>query len=245
MRHILWAGLLALVIAAGAGWYFFGQDSAEPDVAATAEATTSAEPAATGTTATETVEATPAAETAVAGAPDPATGYYADERMMGNPAAKAVLIEYASLSCPHCAAFHAGILPQLKRDYIDSGKLLYVYRHFPLNEPALRAALLADCLPEDERFFGLLDLLFSRQMDWVRGDQWMAQLFQMVQLAGFDEAKFKACAADEARTDEIVARMEYGTATFDVSSTPTLLLNGEKFQPESYEALGKAIDALQ
>lgn len=178
------------------------------------------------------------------GAPDPATGFYPDEHMLGNPEAKAVFIEYASLSCPHCAHFHTTFLPSLRSDWIDQGKLLYVYRDFPLNAPALWAAMVANCL-EGERYFAFLDILYKNQASWLSADDVAAALFNYAQLAGFDQARFDQCANDQAELDRILARVEYAQKAYDITGTPTLILNGNKVQPENYEALSAMIAAAQ
>lgn len=175
---------------------------------------------------------------------DPATGLFLDDRTLGSTTAKVVLIEYASLSCPHCANFHATILPRLKTDWIETGKLLYVYRHFPLNAPALWAAMLADC-QQGDGFFGMLDLLFQQQQAWLTAEDTAGALFKVAQLAGFDQARFDACVNDEAALNKILDRVDYATATYDIQGTPTVILNHEKVQPRSYEDLSKAIEILQ
>jgi len=175
---------------------------------------------------------------------DPATGLFLDDRTLGSPAAKAVLIEYASLSCPHCANFHQTILPRLRTDWIETGKLLYVYRHFPLNAPALWAAMVTEC-QQGDAFFGLLDLLFQQQQAWLTAEDTADALFKVAQLAGFDQARFDLCANDEDMLNKILDRVDYATATYDVKGTPTVILNGEKVQPRSYEELSAAIEALQ
>ena len=175
---------------------------------------------------------------------DPATGLFLDDRTLGSPAAKAVLIEYASLSCPHCANFHQTILPRLRTDWIETGKLLYVYRHFPLNAPALWAAMVTEC-QQGDAFFGLLDLLFQQQQAWLTAEDTADALFKVAQLAGFDQARFDQCANDEDMLNKILDRVDYATATYDVKGTPTVILNGEKVQPSSYEELSAAIEALQ
>ncbi len=175
---------------------------------------------------------------------DPATGLFLDDRTLGDPAAKALLIEYASLSCPHCARFNEAIIPSLKTDWIDQGKLLYVYRHFPLNEPALRAAMAAECL-QGEAFFGFIDLVFKTQGEWLTAEDTTGALFKVAQLAGFDQARFDQCVSDEAVLNKILDRVDYATTTYDVKGTPTVILNGQKIQPKTYEDLSKAIEILQ
>jgi len=176
---------------------------------------------------------------------DPATGLFADDRRLGDPAAKVVLIEYASLSCPHCATFHAKILPRLQADWIDSGRLLYVYRHFPLNAPALRAALLAECL-KGEAFFRFIEQLYREQPLWIETDEVKAALFVIAQQAGFDEARFEACANDQAMIDRIVGRLDYAIDAYGVKATPSVIVDGTPVaRPLDYEALTRIIEAAQ
>lgn len=175
---------------------------------------------------------------------DEASGLFLDDRTLGNPTAKAVLIEYASLSCPHCANFHTTILPRLKTDWIEPGRLLYVYRHFPLNAPALWAAMVTEC-QQGESFFGLLDLLFQQQQAWLTAEDTSGAIFEVAQLAGFDRARFDQCVNDQDVLNRILDRVDYATARYDVRGTPTIILNGEKVQPKTYEDLSKAIEILQ
>lgn len=175
---------------------------------------------------------------------DESTGLFLDDRTLGNPGAKVVLIEYASLSCPHCANFHTSILPRLKTDWIEPGKLLYVYRHFPLNAPALWAAMVTEC-QQGEGFFGLLDLLFQQQQAWLTAEDTAGAIFEVAQLAGFDRARFDQCVNDQEVLNRILDRVDYATARYDVKGTPTIILNGEKVQPKTYEDLSKAIEILQ
>lgn len=176
--------------------------------------------------------------------PDPATGLFADDRTLGDPAAPVTMIEYASLSCPHCASFHQTILPKLKSEWIETGKLYYVYRDFPLNAPALWAAMVANCL-EGDRYFAFLNLLYENQSSWLGAEDPAAALFEYAQLAGFSRERFDSCVNDEAELNRIIARIEHAQATYDVSSTPTVILNGEKVQPGSYDELAEMIGELQ
>ncbi len=173
-----------------------------------------------------------------------ARGLFPGDRMMGEEAAAAVLIEYASLSCPHCAHFHGSMLPEIKKDWIDRGKLLYVYRDFPFNAPALWAAMVALCL-EGDAYFAFLDILYKQQGSWLNAKDPGVALFELSQLAGFDQERFEACIGDEATFDRLVAGIEYAEATYGVNSTPTLILNGEKVQPGNYQELSGLIAESQ
>lgn len=175
---------------------------------------------------------------------DPASGLFADDRRLGDPAARAVLVEYASLTCPHCAEFNNTMVPRLKTEWVASGKLLYVYRHFPLDGLALRAALAADCVA-GERFFAVIDLLYRQQREWARADDPIAALRQIAGLAGLGPSAFDACLADAARTDVLLDRMLFATEAQGVQGTPTVFVNGVAQPAEDYEALAAAIAAAQ
>ena len=174
---------------------------------------------------------------------DPATGLFLDDRVLGNPNAKAVLIEYASLSCPHCASFNNTIMPKLRAEWIDTGKLLYVYRHFPLNAPALWAAMAAECR-QGESFFGFIDMLYQQQPKWLTADDPKVALFEIAQLAGFDQAVFDQCLNDDAMLNKILDRIDYASATYDIKGTPTIILNGQIVDADEYDALSDAISDI-
>jgi len=186
------------------------------------------------------------ADEAVPPQADPATGLFPNDRVMGNrETAKAILIEYASLSCPHCANFHKTMLPPLKADWIDSGKLLYVYRDFPLNAPALWGSMVANCMQAD-RYFGFINLLFQNQEAWLTASDVSAALRQYAQVAGMDDATFDRCINDPTEIDRIVAGVEYAQATYSIDSTPTVILNGSKVRARTYEELSELIaDAVE
>ncbi len=162
---------------------------------------------------------------------------FEDDRFLGSAEAPITIIEYSSLTCPHCASFHAGALPQIKETWIADGRVRLVYRHFPLDAAALRAAAVANCI-EGERYFGFLDLLFKSQKRWAKPGSELKGLGQMARLAGMSQEKFEACANDEAEMDRILTRRQDGIQTYRVESTPTLIINGDKFEgPRSFSAL--------
>ena len=154
---------------------------------------------------------------------------FPDDRILGPADAPITVIEYSSLTCPHCAALHRDALPKIKETWIAEGKVRIVFRHFPLDAMALRAAAVADCI-EGERFFGFLDLLFKSQKRWAKSNPPLKALGQMARLAGMSQEKFESCANDEAEMDRILERRQDGTQTYDVKSTPTLIINGRKVE---------------
>jgi len=165
---------------------------------------------------------------------------YDDDRVLGSAEAPITMIEYASLTCPHCADFHRDTLPRIKESWIDKDKVRFVYRHYPLDGLALRAAAVADCL-EGDRFFAFLGILFENQLRWARASDPLKVLGQYAKLAGMSQARFDACVADQAEMDKILARAQDGRATYNVQSTPTLIVNGERVEGarefENFEAL--------
>lgn len=152
---------------------------------------------------------------------------FADDRVMGNADAPVTIIEYSSLTCPHCAKFHAETLPQVKENWIAPGKARIVYRHFPLDGLALRAAMVANCF-DDMRYFTFLDALFQGQDLWARAADPVEALQRVAALAGLDEATFQRCVADEEEANAILARRQHAETTYDVGSTPTFIVNGRK-----------------
>ncbi len=150
-----------------------------------------------------------------------------DDRILGSADAPITIIEYASLTCPHCAAFHQESLPQVKAGYIDEGLVRLVFRDFPLDRVALKASLLARCMPQ-ERYFAMLDVLFRSQGEWARAADPVAALAQIGRTAGLDQTTVDGCLNDEAETDKIIAGIQTAQDEFQVDSTPTLIINGVK-----------------
>ncbi len=151
----------------------------------------------------------------------------ADERIMGNADAAITIVEYASMTCPHCASFHADILPQLKSAWVDSGKARVVFRHFPLDAVALRASGLAECMAED-RYFGFLDLLFTTQAQWSRSPDPLKSLTALGKQAGLSEGEARACLNDEEVLTAILLQRKEAAEQFEINSTPSLVVNGKK-----------------
>jgi len=154
---------------------------------------------------------------------------FPDDRILGAAEAPLTIIEYSSLTCPHCAALHENALPRIKETWIADGRAKLVFRHFPLDGLALRAAAVANCI-DGERFFGFLDLLFQTQQRWSQAQDPMQAISQTARLAGMSKSQFEACVADEAEMDKILARRQHGGKTFNVESTPTLVVNGRKVE---------------
>lgn len=167
-----------------------------------------------------------------------------EDRFMGKADAAVTIIEYASLTCPHCAAFHKDILPKVKAAYVDTGKAKLIYRDFPLDQVALKAAALARCAPA-ERYFAFLDVLFQQQDAWASAPDPMVPLARIGRLGGLSEAQFKACMEDSALADSILASRLTGAKDMQVESTPTIFVNGKKIAGiRSFEELDKVLKPL-
>jgi protein-disulfide isomerase len=170
---------------------------------------------------------------------------YDDDRILGSADAPITIVEYSSLTCPHCANFHKNTLPQLKDIWIDTGRARLVYRHFPFDGAALRAALVANCL-EGKRHFTFLDALFRGQDLWARAPDPVAALKRIAGLAGLSPEKFEACVDDKEEMQLILARMQEARDTYGVNSTPTFFINGRKVTGAvSFEEFEKVLKQVQ
>ena len=163
------------------------------------------------------------------------------EMTLGPATAKVTVIEYASATCPHCAAFHNKTYPALKKEYIDTGKIHFVFREFPHQDAALAAFMLARCAPK-EKYFPLIDVLFATQTEWAQNP--LAGLNKIAQQAGFTKESFEACMKNETVAKDILA-VRSKAEGFGVTSIPTFFVNGEKFEGEmTIEAFRAKIDPL-
>ena len=149
------------------------------------------------------------------------------ERILGAAEAPLTIIEYASMTCPHCAEFHKSTLPGVKENWIESGRARLVYRHFPLDGLALRAAALAECL-EGDSFFGFIDLLFSTQQTWSRSSDPIAALQNLAKQAGMSAEKSRACLEDDETITRILVQRKEASEAFEITSTPSFVVNGKK-----------------
>lgn len=162
-----------------------------------------------------------------------------EEQALGDANAPVTIIEYASLTCPHCATFHDDVLPELKEKYIASGQVRLVYRDFPLDQRALEAAALAHCVAP-ERYFGFLEVLFETQATWAQADS-LTPLRRLGRLAGLKEEQMDQCLDDQELMDGILEKRLIAQNQHDVSSTPSFVIDGEThagaLDIESFSAL--------
>ncbi len=163
------------------------------------------------------------------------------DRILGKADAPVTIVEYASLTCPHCAHFAVDILPKLKAKWIDTGKAKLVLRDYPLDEPALRAAMIARCAPAD-KFYAFIDTFFQDQQQWVLSKDYKTALARLALLGGMSKTDFDACLANKSGEDLVLKSRLTATQQLGVDSTPTFFINGAKFDgaPEE-EAMDAAL----
>ena len=167
---------------------------------------------------------------AVAAAPDKTAllAVQPGDHVLGDPKAPITMIEYASFTCPHCAHFHTQILPDVKKKWIDTGKVKLIYRDFPLDQTAVKAAQLAECSGKD-RYYAVIDMIFASQGTWAATSDPIAELAKSLRIAGMGDNEVKACLANDKVANEVIADYR-GGETLGVNSTPTLFINGQQYR---------------
>jgi protein-disulfide isomerase len=165
---------------------------------------------------------------------------------LGPANAPVTIIEYASMTCPHCAAFNAEVFPKIKSTYIDTGKIRYVFREFPLDIKAAAGSMLSRCIAKGDpaKYFAVTDLLFKQQSDWVAKNT-TETLTRIGKQAGLSQQAVDDCLKDQSLLDKIVADQKYANEVLKVNSTPTFFINGEMIKGEtSFEEFDKRIKSL-
>jgi protein-disulfide isomerase len=154
------------------------------------------------------------------------------EMVMGSADAPNTIVEYASMTCPHCALFQKEVLPELKTKYIDTGKAKYILREFPLDGLALAAFMVARC-SGDDRYYPMVDALFETQDVWaVTGNEGKEKLLLIARQSGMSKEEFDKCLADKAMFDKIVETRKRANEVFGVDSTPSFFVNGKRLGTE-------------
>jgi len=168
------------------------------------------------------------------------------DMILGSPTATVTIVEYASMTCPHCAAFTINVFPKLKTEYIDTGKVKFIFREYPLDLKAAAGSMLARCIGKSDsgKFFAVIELLFRQQSDWVLTKTADA-LKRIGRQAGLGDADVDACLKDQKLLDGIQATQEYASTTLKVNSTPSFFINGTLVKGEtSIEAFENLINPL-
>ena len=151
-----------------------------------------------------------------------------DDHVLGKSGAPITIIEYASLTCPHCAHFANEVLPELKKKWIDTGKVKLVLRDYPLDKPALQAAMIARCAPPD-RYYAFIDTFFATQEKWVTASDYLDALARLTKLGGMSKEEFDNCLKNSALENKILQERLVASKELDVNSTPTFFINSTKF----------------
>ena len=164
---------------------------------------------------------------------------------LGPADAKVTVVEYASMTCPHCAHFETDVFENFKKKYIDTGKVRFVYREFPLDNLAAAVSMLARCAGGDKTF-PLIQTFYAKQAEWAftQGNP-VPKLFDIAKQAGFTQESFDKCLTDQKLLDQITAQRTRASDTFGVNATPTFFINGKKLpETPTLEAFDKVIEPL-
>ncbi len=227
--------LLALAVAA---YYFVSagnkpENAPQPETAITSENAAPA-PESVPTTPTEMVVETKTLDLPAAATPDipvaadasnnPAVEKMMGLRKLGSDDAPIKVVEYSSLTCGHCSAFHKEDFPKIKTDYIDTGKVQFIFKEFPLNKPAVDASKLLRCMPED-KFQAFQNLLFAEQEKWAYAPDYLVPLKQNAKLAGLSETQVDECLGNKDLENRIIGDMKAAGEKYKIQSTPTFIVN--------------------
>ncbi len=168
------------------------------------------------------------------------------DMVLGPANASVTITEYASMTCSHCANFNETVFPKIKSEFIDSGKIRYVFREFPLDIKAAAGSMLARCIASGDagKYFAVVDMLFKQQNDWVMKNT-TETLTRIGKQAGLSQQAVEACLKDQALLDKIAADQKFANEVLKVNSTPTFFINGEMIKGEtSFEEFDKRINSL-
>ena len=240
-RNLLIAGGVVVLAAAGASTLVFRR------IFPTALSESAAAPAATvqpGATPDTSTPDTPTPEF-IAELAKPAPD---GDMALGSDKAPVTIIEYASMTCPHCAHFSETTFPELKKRYIDTGKVRYIFREFPFDKLAAAAFMLARCASKDgggEKYMAVVETLFAKQTEWAISDNPVPPLQNIAKQLGFTDESFKACLTDQKVLNNIEEVRNRAVEKLGVNSTPTFFVNGKKVVGDvPIETLAKEIDPI-
>lgn len=164
----------------------------------------------------------------------------AADNYLGKNLAPVTLIEYASLTCPHCAKFHEQVVEPLIPTYIESGKVKLIYRDYPLDSKAFTASMIANCAGK-QKFFSFIKVFFQSQQSWVLAEE--EELKKIAKLGGIDDEKYKSCLANKEIEEKIIKTAKEANEVLDVRSTPTIFINGHQYKgAHKFEDVAEFID---
>lgn len=167
-----------------------------------------------------------------------------EEKALGNKDAKIKMIEFASLTCGHCAKFHNEVMPQIKEKYIKNGDVLFVYNDFPLDKFALKASIIARC-SGNKNYFNFLDVFYKKQKDWTRTKDPFKSLLKIAKFGGLKDDDIKVCVGNKSIEDGILKNRLRYTKEYEIKATPTIYFNNKRYEGVlSIEAIEKKIESL-
>ncbi len=167
-----------------------------------------------------------------------------ESKSFGDENAKVKIVEFASLTCGHCAKFHNEVMPILKEKYIEKGLIHFTYKDFPLDKFALKASMIARCAG-NEKFFKFLDVFYKKQKDWTRTKDPFKSLLKIAKFGGLKDEELKVCIGNKSIEDGILKQRLNSSKKYDIKATPTLYLNGEKYNGDlTIEALETKIKSM-
>ena len=167
-----------------------------------------------------------------------------ESKSFGDENAKVKIVEFASLTCGHCAKFHNEVMPILKEKYIEKGLIHFTYKDFPLDKFALKASMIARCAG-NEKFFKFLDVFYKKQKDWTRTKDPFKSLLKIAKFGGLKDEELKVCIGNKSIEDGILKQRLNSSKKYDIKATPTLYLNGEKYNGDlTIEALESKIKSM-
>ena len=167
------------------------------------------------------------------------------EMSKGSDSAPVEFVEYASLTCPACAAFHANVYPKLNKEYIETGKIKFIHREIYFDRAGLWAALTARCTNMVNHYFGIIDILYAEQPKWSRSelsDEIVDALLKISAKSGIEKAKAISCLEDQEKALSLVEKFQFYAKRDNIESTPTFIINGKKYTNRSYDELKKIIE---
>lgn len=167
------------------------------------------------------------------------------EMVRGNPDASVEVIEYASYTCPHCATFHASPYQSLKANYIDTGKIRFVYREVYFDRPGLWASMIARCPNDTDFFFGMTEMLYEKQREWLAsGDPAtiVQDLRKLGKTAGLDDADLDACLSDGPKAESLFNWYQTNADRDNITGTPSFMIDGQKYSNMAYDEFARILD---
>ncbi len=167
-----------------------------------------------------------------------------EEKSLGKPDAPIKMLEFASLTCGFCAKFHNEVMPIIKEKYIDSGKIFFTYKDFPLDKFALKASIISRC-SGNNNYFSFLDVFYKKQTSWTKSQDPFKSLLKIAKIGGLKDEEIKVCVGNKSIEDGLLKDRLLSSKKYDITATPTVYFNGKKYTGDlTIEALELKINSL-